>query len=483
MNHKGIRSLLRAAMLIVSIAAATTSVAQGQRTSSCGCGVPGSLPINWQIRHTNTAFQQAAQQSFALWNNYVDVHRATIGSDVDFDLGNGRNEILFFDFSQVPGLDPKTVGIMLSLPDESFGAFNACPAPPSASCGAPFYEMDVLIGDQINWHANRPNIDDPRDAGYYHSTAVHEIGHALGFHHNFKNVSTMNYYQDYAGQYVTRADVLAARAQFGSRAKQIVDLATYPFSYNADAQSGSAGNRAVKVANINRTTAAPGDKIVINNWTVENLSSGSVGQAFLHFFLSTDQNITRSDINLGGFKWEPLNTWSEDYDGYEFTIPANTPAGQYYVGALVSYTTSYTADSVTYNNSWVIPTKLTVGSQQTGGTCVPSATNICIGNNRFGVKVDFRTGNGPGNAQMIKYTPDSGLAWFFSAENIEMLMKVVDACVPTFGNKYWFFAAATTDVEYTITVTDSKTGRVKTYYHGPGTPAPAITDTGAFDCN
>jgi hypothetical protein len=64
------------------------------------------------------------------------------------------------------------------------------------------------------------------------------------------------------------------------------------------------------------------------------------------------------------------------------------------------------------------------------------------------------------------------------SENIEMITKVLDAC--GLNQRYWLFAAATTDVEYTITVTDSKTNTTKTYFHAVGSPAPAITDTGAF---
>jgi hypothetical protein len=233
---------------------------------------------------------------------------------------------------------------------------------------------------------------------------------------------------------------------------------------------------------VNVTSVAPGGKIIINNWTMENLGTSAVN-AQLRFYLSTDKTITTSDILVGGFRWDPLTTWSEDFDGEEFTVPANTPAGIYYVGAIAGVG-DFAPDALTYNNTWVIPTPLTVGTTTTPGVCTPSATQICIGENRFAVKVAWRTSGGQsGQGQMIKYTGDSGLTWFFGPDNIEMITKVVNACIPTFGNKYWFFAAATTDVEYTITVTDTRTGRVKTYFHGAGTPAPAITDTGAFDCN
>jgi hypothetical protein len=111
--------------------------------------------------------------------------------------------------------------------------------------------------------------------------------------------------------------------------------------------------------------------------------------------------------------------------------------------------------------------------------CAPSATQVCLNGDRFSVKVDWKTSGGQtGQGQAIKYTPNSALFWFFGADNIEMLVKVLTGC--PLSNTYWVFSAATTDVEYTITVTDTKSGRTKTYFHAGGTAAPAITDTSAF---
>jgi len=120
----------------------------------------------------------------------------------------------------------------------------------------------------------------------------------------------------------------------------------------------------------------------------------------------------------------------------------------------------------------------------TGGStqsCTPDATTICLNNDRFAVHVDWRISNGQtGTGTGIKYTADSGLFWFFSEQNIEMLVKVLNACQPSVGNRFWVFSAATTNVQYTITVTDTHTSTVKTYFHPLGSPAPAITDTNAF---
>jgi hypothetical protein len=92
--------------------------------------------------------------------------------------------------------------------------------------------------------------------------------------------------------------------------------------------------------------------------------------------------------------------------------------------------------------------------------CVANATTLCLNNSRF--KVSGTSGVGTG----IPLTGDTGEFWFFSANNIELVVKVVDG--RAFNNHYWVFYGALSDVAYTITVTDSTTGAVKTYSNPQG---------------
>lgn len=110
--------------------------------------------------------------------------------------------------------------------------------------------------------------------------------------------------------------------------------------------------------------------------------------------------------------------------------------------------------------------------------CVPSGTTICLSGGRFSVSVQYRDGGVLKDATAIKYTDGSGLFWFFGPDNIEILMKVLNAC--GLNNRIWVFSAATTNVEFHLKVVDTKTGTVKTYDTVAGPPAPAITDTSAF---
>ena len=75
----------------------------------------------------------------------------------------------------------------------------------------------------------------------------------------------------------------------------------------------------------------------------------------------------------------------------------------------------------------------------------------------------------------------SGLFYFFDSSNWEMLVKVLDGCA--INGHRWVFAAATTDVGYTLEVEESATGRRKTYTNPVGQPSRATTDIRAFSCN
>jgi lysyl endopeptidase len=132
------------------------------------------------------------------------------------------------------------------------------------------------------------------------------------------------------------------------------------------------------------------------------------------------------------------------------------------------------AFSVTYPQ---IASYLEAGSNP---PCTPTATVACLVGGRFRVKVDWKTSDGTtGSGQAIKYTDATALFWFFGSDNIELMIKVLNAC--PLGSTYWIFSAATTNVQYTLTITDSKSGLVKTYFNPQGTSAAAITDTNPWD--
>jgi len=119
-----------------------------------------------------------------------------------------------------------------------------------------------------------------------------------------------------------------------------------------------------------------------------------------------------------------------------------------------------------------------VATNATAVPCVQSGTTLCLNNGRFQVEVDWR--GTPATAIPLEFAPESGLFYFASPTNIEMLVKVLNACVPELGNRYWVFYAATTNVEFTMTVIDTQTGAVKVYHNPESNPAAPVQDTNAF---
>jgi hypothetical protein len=112
------------------------------------------------------------------------------------------------------------------------------------------------------------------------------------------------------------------------------------------------------------------------------------------------------------------------------------------------------------------------------GGCITDATSLCLNGGRFKVQATFRVPPGQtATAQSTGIAADSGAFWFFSANNLELLVKVLDG--RAFNQKFWVFIGSGSGVEYTVTVTDTTNGAVKTYFNPFGT-LTSTADISAF---
>jgi hypothetical protein len=110
--------------------------------------------------------------------------------------------------------------------------------------------------------------------------------------------------------------------------------------------------------------------------------------------------------------------------------------------------------------------------------CVADELTLCLLDGRFRLEAqwrDFSGGSGVGRAAGL--TDDAGYFWFFSENNVEIVVKTLDG--RNVNGRFWVFFGALSNVEFTLRVTDTETGDVKTYENPLGTFA-SVGDTSAF---
>jgi hypothetical protein len=119
-----------------------------------------------------------------------------------------------------------------------------------------------------------------------------------------------------------------------------------------------------------------------------------------------------------------------------------------------------------------------IGSVEVTGQCISGGPALCLNKSRFQVQVTWTTATGTGAGQALQLTDESGFFTFFDPSNVELTVKILNAC--QLGGHYWVFMSGLTNVGVQVTVTDTKFN-VSRIYNSPlnKTFAPVL-DTGAF---
>lgn len=114
--------------------------------------------------------------------------------------------------------------------------------------------------------------------------------------------------------------------------------------------------------------------------------------------------------------------------------------------------------------------------------CLPTVSTLCLENGRFSVTSRWKTPDGKnGDGHAVQLTPESGYFWFFEDGNVEINTKLLNACAPNNTGRFWFFAAGMTNVEVSIVVTDTKSGKVANFSNTQGQMFTTIADTATFN--
>lgn len=118
---------------------------------------------------------------------------------------------------------------------------------------------------------------------------------------------------------------------------------------------------------------------------------------------------------------------------------------------------------------------LTLSCTTSNTNCTPSATAVCLLNGRFRVSINYlnQFANPPQPGTFVAArldssasNPDTATFGLSDPKAVEVVVRIVDA--RPFAPRFDIYYGGLTDLEYTVSVTDTVTGRAKTYRNPPG---------------
>lgn len=173
-----------------------------------------------------------------------------------------------------------------------------------------------------------------------------------------------------------------------------------------------------------------------------------------------------------------------------FSVVAEVPAGRtaYQVTPIAAGNGYYFVEA---RSSGLAIRTATVRTTVTDSLCSDTPTSLCLAG-RFMISAAWSRGSGAsimgGEGRVLRLTNNTVAFWFFSRENVEVTVKVIDACGSP-SPSYWVFASGMTNVAVDLEVVDTKVlppslgaKRYRRYFNADGTPFATILDTSAFPC-
>lgn len=355
------KTLLASQYSITFKAQSSTFTSEPANEGMPGQKTTGTLSVNGfhylpivmrQVPTSSTPWYSLNAACMTNWNNIVNIYQSTPGNGTGGD--DGLNEFGGFPTSaDLQNMYGSGYGW-------SAGAIAVTISTPGSSAGE-IAESDVYANPAYTY------TDNPWDqvkgtAVVFKAAISHELGHVWGlqmanesYDYGVPTVMQGLSYGIYEnGIGVHAIDAAYVRLDYNNQTTipNTVDLGVESY-YAVD----GTGLKPATTA----TAAKAGDSIAINGVTVENMSNSDLSNVVVRFFLSKDSLYDAGDYALSpGYVWatftkEGMSTSAS----YEVTIPGSTPAGQYYVGAMVTYNTS-TSDPLTGNNVAFLPAKLRV---------------------------------------------------------------------------------------------------------------------------
>ena len=195
-------------------------------------------------------------------------------------------------------------------------------------------ETDILINPAI-----------AANEAQFRKSLTHEYGHALTLDHETARMAllypgTFRQPPNYASLWYSRRDdhqgvrsmLQWVNANIGAGTwdvAQFTDMATWSQAHD---NPGTAGN--LVMTQISTETVHHGDIATLNFVHVENRGNVAAQNVRLKFYLSTNEVISASDHEIASFTWNTFTSWWSG--SLNVQIPSTVPAGQYFLGWIIT---------------------------------------------------------------------------------------------------------------------------------------------------
>ncbi len=263
------------------------------------------------------------------WNQFVEVFDPELNNSDDGS--NGENEIIGY-------ITNSELNAMYGL---SWGSAIALCASWGNQCGL-ITESDIMFNAHEDWTQDFSESLGNDDLILVRPVYMHELAHAWGmqrggdgwgfdetYDYDLPTVVHPYYHhlvENGNGIHLPDAYLLRADYEGQQNPETITDLGIE--SYWAD--------EGLHNSTSDRTYYRPGDDIVVENVTVENMSTHGLDNVQVRFYLSDDREIDTSDHQLEGNYYYAEFPWNAyAVSTFNLRIPDDVAIGSYFVGAIV----------------------------------------------------------------------------------------------------------------------------------------------------
>ncbi|MDF3311602.1 hypothetical protein P3H15_42240 [Rhodococcus sp. T2V] len=210
-------------------------------------------------------------------------------------------------------------------------------------------ETDILINPAIAGNEDQ-----------FRKSLTHEFGHALTLNHETARMAllypgTFRQPPNYSSLWYSRRDdhqgvramLQWVNSNIGAGTwdiAQFTDMATWSQAHD---NPGAAGN--LVTTRISSETVRRGDVATLNFVHLENRGNVAAQNVRLKFYLSTNEAITANDHEIASFTWNTFTSWWSG--SLNVRVPNTVPAGQYFLGWIV---TTDTPERSSSNNTAIL---------------------------------------------------------------------------------------------------------------------------------